>query len=118
MAHRRSKGTNGWDALRDIMIASMAKGQFPLAIIGAIFFLIILKMPSEHVGQLAEAIINKLSTRNWLGYVLWLATSGGWFFHAKWQRKIIDKEMRRVAEKRTELQGRLTTKKLESSTSC
>jgi len=117
MAVRKQKSgkTNIWDMMRDVLIASMSKGQFPLAIVGVVIIVIVVRMPVADVSKLAFALLEKAEARYWAGYAFWLLTTIGWFYHARWQRKRIDREMRRVSEERTQLQAKLLNKKPESS---
>ncbi len=110
-------GTNLWDMLRDVLIASMAKGQLPLAIFGLVCVIIVLRMPSADVSRLAFNVLDKLEARYYLGYGLWLLTIGAWFYHTRWQRKTITGEVNRIGEEKTKLQEKLAGKGLESSKS-
>jgi hypothetical protein len=102
---------------RDVLIASMSKGQFPIAIVGIVIIIIVARMPQDEVGKLASNLLAKIESRYWAGFAFWLLTAIGWFYHARWQRKRIDREMKRISEERTQLQAKLINKKLESSES-
>lgn len=93
----------------------MNKGQFPLAIFAFLLGLIILKMPPDKVGELADKCLSLLASGYLLGYVVALGAILGWFFHTKWQRRLINNEMQRIAGERSRLQEKLTDKRLESS---
>jgi hypothetical protein len=75
--------TNGWDALTNVLIASMNKGQFPLAIAALVFSFMIWRMPSEDVSKLVFQVFNSLIAAKMLGYGLFALTVGSWFAHAK-----------------------------------
>jgi len=59
--------------VRDVLVASLNKGQFPVAIIAAIVVVALWKMPGEEVARLAFEILNRLvdlSVLGWLGCIL------------------------------------------------
>ena len=101
--------------VRDVFIASMSKGQFPLAILGILAMIIILKMPSEDISNLAAKFIGLLSEWKIVGYVGAIFLAFGWFFHSKFQRRTFSDEVRRISEERNILQEKLTGKKNRSS---
>src|SRR5665213_4095854 len=76
-----------WEMLRDVLVASMNKGQFPLAIVGLIIITIIWRMPSESVGKLAFEVVEEMKNGYLIGYVVAFVAIIGWFFHAKAQRR-------------------------------
>ncbi|HEY6019995.1 MAG TPA: hypothetical protein VIY48_08870 [Candidatus Paceibacterota bacterium] len=94
-----------WHAVRDIFVASINKGQFPLAVMAAIGVLVISKMPSEDVSKLVFEVLGMLHRSELVGYFLSVFGFGGWYFHTKWQRQMITNEMRRISEVRTIAQG-------------
>jgi hypothetical protein len=101
--------------LREVLIASMNKGQFPIAILGIVIVSFIWRIPSETVAKIAERAVD-LVAAGWLaGYALSVFLLAGWFFHAKWQRKIINAEMKRLAAERTALQESALGRKLGTS---
>ena len=107
-----------WTMVRDVLIASMNKGQFPLAMVGMIVLTIIFKMPAEDVSRLAFQIITDLKAGYLLGYVLSIGSVSGWFIHARWQRRSITVEIDRLSGDRTRTQKQqLGTGKVKSSRS-
>ena len=101
--------------VRDVFIASMSKGQFPLAILGICTMLIILKMPSDNISNLVDKFLGLLAEWKIVGYVGAIFLSFGWFFHSKFQRRTFTDEIRRIFEERNKLQEKLTGKKNKSS---
>lgn len=118
MANRRNprQQLNFWAMLNNVLIASLAKGQFLTALLFLTFIFMVWKMPSEDVSRLVFTIIADLESGKLLGYLLAIIFAGGWYFHAKRQRQIFEPEMARLAEKRDELQERAMPGMLESST--
>lgn len=102
-------------AVRDVLIASMNKGLFPLAVLALIVIVAIVKMPSEDVSTLVFQVVQGLTARALIGWFL----SGGiaifWLLHSKWQRRIINAEMARLSDLRNQLQEKLLGGKLPSS---
>lgn len=102
--------------LRDVFVASIEKGQFVPAIVGGLSALVILKMPGEDVSRLVFRLIESIESARILGYVFAAALATGWFWHARWQRRVIMEEMRRIGQQRTEAQSKAgLANKLKSS---
>lgn len=93
-----------WHMVRDVLIASLNKGQFLVALLGMMIMLMIVKMPAADVSRLMFEVVGKLESGYLAGYLLSIILGGGWFAHAKFQRRIIQNELNRIAEQRTELQ--------------
>lgn len=91
-------------AIRDVLIASMNKGQFPLALVGLIIIISIIKMPPDDVSKLVFSITDMLINGYILGYLLFLVTVISWFIHAKLQRRIFSSEIERMAEEKSTIQ--------------
>lgn len=83
------------NAFRDILVASINKGQFPLAILGLVAMSLIWRMPSEDVSKLVFRIVDGLERGMLLGYGLALVAFGGWYVHARYQRRLISVELSR-----------------------
>jgi len=106
---------NFFRMVRDVFIASMSKGQFPLAITGIILMLMIIKMPSEDVSKLVFKLIDLTVNMKIIGYVISFFTTIGWYFHSKFQRRTFTDEINRISEERNELQKQLLGKRIKSS---
>ena len=98
-----------------VLIASMTKGQAPLFVVGGIFALMIFKMPGADVSKLIFRIADAFEHGYFVGYALFVVATGGWFLHAKFQRKTITNEMQRIADERTRLQIDQGIQGIESS---
>src|SRR5687768_5813132 len=57
-------------ALRDVLIASINKGQFPFAMLGLVLLTLIVKMPSEDVSKLVFRLVDGVERASLLGYLL------------------------------------------------
>ncbi len=94
--------------MRDVLVASICRGQFPLALIGVIVLAIVLKMPSEDVTRVLFHLVDLMERHEVLGYVLAAMCATGWFLHARLQRRWIGDERRRLNNERTELLAALS----------
>src|SRR5579883_954121 len=72
-------------------------------------------MPKQDVGNLVFELMDDLKS-GWLaGYVLAVVFLVGWYLHARYQRRLITGEMRRIAKERDMLQAQSIGKDLKSS---
>ena len=92
-----------WEAIRDIFVAMINKGQFLIALPALIVALIIYKMPGKDVARMAAQIMGDLSSGYLFGWVLAIVAIMGWYFHAKYQRRIADREIKRICNERNRL---------------
>jgi len=76
-------------AFRDIVVASINKGQLPILMVGIIFLVIVVKMPEKDVSKLAFEIVQDLKTLHLLGYALFIVTLGFWYLHAQLMRRLL-----------------------------
>lgn len=106
---------NFWGMLRDVMIASLNKGQFPLAVLGLIVVILIAKMPSEDASKLIFELLELVRKFQILGWLISVFSLIGWFYNTKHLRKIHSVEMSRVSMEKKELQQKLLDKKLQTS---
>lgn len=93
-------------ALRDVLIASINKGQFPLAVLGLVLLTLILKMPPADVSKRVFRLVDGVERGSLLGYLLSLLLLGGWYIHARYQRRVIAEELDRMAAERNTLQSK------------
>lgn len=103
------------EAARDVLVTSMNKGQLPLVIVGAIVFLVLYRMPPERVAMLVDETITNLKTGCFVGYALFLLTSGAWYVQARSTRRAFADEVRRVGAERDRWQEQALGKNLKSS---
>ena len=85
--------------MNNVIIASLSKGQLLPVLLFFAYVLMILKMESSEVSRLMFAILSDLENGSLLGYLLLPAVTAGWYFHARWQRRGFEAEMRRMADK-------------------
>lgn len=119
----RPKSRNGdaqppigmWHMLRDVLVASMNKGQLPVLALLLVVSLVIFRMPPEGVRELAVQVLSELVNLHLVGYALAVVLALSWLVHAKYQRRTFAAEMDRIAEERNKLQDRLLQRKTRSS---
>ena len=93
----------------------MSKGQFPFAVVALIFIVMILKMPPQDVSKLVFQIENDIASGKLVGFLLSFLLGGGWFVHARWQRRNISGEVDRIGVEKSKLQSEHLDINIESS---
>ena len=96
-----------WHAVRDIAVTSINKGQFPLALIGAMLLVALVKMPWQAIQDVLLRVVEKLAHWDLIGWLLWLLTATAWVFIGRRSRKAHVSEMRRVAQEKSDLHQKL-----------
>jgi hypothetical protein len=110
------KSSVSWaQAVRDIFVASIDKGQLPVLGIIFIFVMLIWKMPEQDVSRLMFQFFESLQRYESLGYVLSLILSIGWFSHVRQIRMSFRKEAERIGQEKSNLQNKLSDSTFESS---
>jgi len=104
-----------WEFLSDVLIASMNKGQFPAALLAIVVLSVIWRMPPVDVSKLMFRLLDVAEEERLAGYAVSVVSLLGWFFHARYQRKLINQEMKRISNERNQLQTRELGKKVKSS---
>ena len=109
---RNHPGVTVAQAVRDVLIASLNKGQFPVALLTLVILSLIWKMPSEDVSTLVFMMFTRLE---YWGYPLSVLAFGGWFFHARRQRRLIVAELERISHERDKVQEKTLGNRVKSS---
>lgn len=104
-------------AFRDVVIASMNKGQLPGLAVAAVAWIILWRMPSKDLGKLAFEIFNQLVKGYLLGWGLWLITIFLWWFHAKYTRALYKEELSRIGQRKSAAQNKAAGRKFNGSRS-
>ncbi|MCC7307707.1 MAG: hypothetical protein IT173_09075 [Acidobacteria bacterium] len=104
-------------AVRDVFIASINKGQFPLALLGAIILFYFWLIPPDALAEQGHQVVDDLRAGYLVGYLLGIGAIGGWYLHAKSLRRSHYEELHRMAEEKTELQKKQLPGKVKSSKS-
>lgn len=101
--------------LRDVLVASLNRGQFPVAIMGLIVVIAICRMPPADLSRLIFRLVDAAEAHEYGGYVLSLIITVGWAIHARRQRREMAAEVRRLSEQRNRLQEMALNVQLKSS---
>ena len=110
----RSKVT--WaQATRDIVVASINKGQLPILGLFGIILLLIYKLDPKDIMIVIRALGVKLSHGEMLSYLLLTIVILGWYFHARYTRKYHSEEYKRIGREKSDLQNLIADRKLISS---
>jgi len=73
------------------------------------------KTPNEQMYKVWDVLDLFIRAKAGLGYSLSVLISGGWFLHARFQRKNAERENRRLSKSRTKEQQQFFKSPLESS---
>ena len=109
------QGVTWPQAARDVLTASMTKGQLPLVIVGCILLSLIWRMSESKVDSTVDALLDGLNHFWLMGYLFFLCALLGWYFHLKHQRRLFTTEMNRVTDERNKLQEHKLGNRLQSS---
>ena len=101
--------------LRDVLVTSINRGQFPPALIGLIILAVVLKMPASDVRALLFHMTDLMERHEIFGYALAAVCAAGWFIHARMQRRWIGDELRRISSERAELKAWILGTKRDTS---
>jgi hypothetical protein len=91
------------------------KGQFSAALLAMVAVSMIWHMPPADVSKLMFRLLDVAEEGRLAGYVVSVVSLLGWFFHARYQRKLITQEMQRISNERNQLQARELGKRVKSS---
>lgn len=90
--------------LRDVLVASLNRGQFPMAIMGLIVVIAICRMPPPDLARLMFRLLDATEVRKYGGYALSVIIAVAWAIHSRRQRREMAAEMIRLSEQRTRLE--------------
>lgn len=114
-AKRPQNGVTWPQAVRDIVVTSINRGQLPVLGIIAIVLLLIWKMPGLEAAALAREIFQALRNGELWAYPLLAGALGGWFFHVKSMRRMFSDEAERIGREKSNLQSKLSGVQYQSS---
>lgn len=97
-------GTNFYGMIRDVLVTSLNKGQFPLALVFIIFIIIVFKLPSEDISYFLKKLFKKFEEGYILGWCLFMFCIIGWYTSNKYLRKIHFSEINRITQEKKYLQ--------------
>lgn len=106
---------NFWGMIQNVLIASLNKGQLLGGVVGLCVIIMVIKLPSEDTKELILEFLAKFGDYHYIGWILGVFSTIGWYFGTKRTRRIHTEEIRRISEEKKQLQIQLTKKKLRSS---
>lgn len=101
--------------LRDVLIASLNRGQFPMAVMGLIVLIAVCRMPPADLSRLIFRLLDAAEAREYMGYLLTVVAALSWAVHSKYQRRTMTAEIRRLSEQRNRLQAMALDIEIRSS---
>lgn len=113
---RKGQQSVTWaQAFRDVVIASMNRGQLPILGIIGVVLVLIYRMPEQDVSVLVMEIVSSLKKGEGYAYILEGVTIGGWFLHAKLMRKVFSTEAERIGREKSHAQSKAAGTNFKSS---
>lgn len=113
---RPKNGTMSWpQALRDMVVSAINRGQLPLLGFFMLLLMLVFKMPAEDVSRLVFELLQALRHGEFVAYILLVITAGGWFAHARKMRQLFSAEAERIGREKSKLQEQLAGIKFGSS---
>lgn len=112
----QSRGTVSWaQAVRDMVIASINRGQLPILGIIGIATVLTFRLPEQDISRVVFEIVAALKKGELWAYVLEGLTLFGWFTHAKVMRKIFSAEAERIGCEKSKIQSKSAGVEFKSS---
>lgn len=93
--------------LRDVLVASLNKGQFLLALVGLIIIIIVARLPPEDLHAVIISVVDKLNAGDLLGWILFVCVSVAWAILSHRTRRIHENEIKRIGKEKSDLQKSL-----------
>lgn len=84
-------------AVRDIVIAAINRGQLPALLLGFSVLLLIYKLPDEFVGPMFNRVLTKLEDGSLVGWTLFAIVVVVWYLHARKMRNAFVEVLRNDA---------------------
>ena len=103
MATNRNRITF-FQMLRDILVASLVRGQFPMAVMGMIAIIAVCRMPPEDLSRLIFRLLHASEAGEYGGYLLAIVIALSWAVHVRRLRDEMAREIKRLNEERDRLQ--------------
>lgn len=102
-------------ATRDVLVASISKGQFPWVIFGSIGLVAVFRMQPDAIAKLMTQIVEDFHTLHLLGWASTVIVLVLWAWHIRYTTRIYDAEIERLSDERTALQESMLPGQLSSS---
>jgi len=102
-------------AVRDVLVTAINRGQLPALGVIAIVLTLLWRMPESDISTLVFDLLDTLKKWQTTGYVLFLLCLFFWYIHVKHLRKAFSEEMRRVGREKSGLQNKHVEEPFKSS---
>lgn len=106
---------NVWGWLRDVLIASMDRGQLPGMTIAVILIILFIRYPSDEIPELIDKLLNISNLNRILGWIVAGVVVFGGYLVTRWLKITHTKEIQRISDEKKELQQQLSNNKLPTS---
>jgi len=102
-----TRNSNWPGAVRDVLVASLNKGQFPVACFLGIFGIIFWRLPKEDLSKFLNSVLDRFENNYILGWFLFVSSLFGWYFHNRYVVRVHRNEMERISNEKNELQNKI-----------
>lgn len=102
-------------AVRDMVVAAINKGQLPIFGFFLVILMLIYKMPEGDVAKLVFEMLSSLKKGEFVAYILLILSVSGWIYHARIMRREFSIEAKRIGREKSNLQSQLAGVKFISS---
>lgn len=107
--NNQAQQVNTAQAVRDILVASLEKGQFITAVIALIFLIVFLAplwlLGPEDRAKFVFTFVHPSAFWTWGGYGLAVLVAVLWFFQQRRFRRLMEQEMERMAKEKSRMQA-------------
>lgn len=93
--------------IRDVLVASINKGQFLIALTGLIILVFIVRLPPAALQALAQSVVEKLDQGDLVGWLLFVFVSIAWAIISRRSRATSRNEISRIGKEKSILQQKL-----------
>lgn len=116
-ATKKSKSSQtGWaQAIRDMVVASIDRGQLPIFGLFMVMLIFAWRMPADDLSRLIFEILGMIKEGDIYGWASCSIALLGWFMHAKHMRSEFFKEAERIGKEKSALQSKVAGVAFQSS---
>lgn len=93
--------------IRDVLIASLDKGQFIIAGLILLVGIYLWRLPEKDISSFGENLLSRFEANYLWGWFLFIILAAGWYIHVRYINKIYTRELDRISEEKNKLQEQL-----------
>jgi hypothetical protein len=97
-------------AIRDVLVTSLNKGQFPVALVLIVLALIFGRLPAADLSGFLKDFLDRIENNYLFGWILFIIALFGWYFHNRFVKKTYNAEIDRITQEKNQLQETLVKK--------